>query len=188
MVPMDTRDPERLAEFLYGTFRNRVYGFCYDLCGHAADAEDLTQDVLLMACRDFYQFQGRSSLITWLCGIALHRWKNLKRRRRLETVALDDDLRHTAADPFVGEIDRMSLERALAMLPDGQREAFLLVKEEGLKYREAARILGVPQGTVQRWVHEASLRLRAALADELQEAPAAAPRTAPAREPLLEPA
>jgi RNA polymerase sigma-70 factor (ECF subfamily) len=57
----------------------------------------------------------------------------------------------------------MEIARALDLLTPRQRAAFVLVKVEGLKYREAAEALGVPQGTVQSDVHAATLRLRAAL-------------------------
>ena len=57
----------------------------------------------------------------------------------------------------------MTLETALAALPDSLREAFILVKAEGLTYREAAAALEIPQGTVQFRVHEASKRLQVLL-------------------------
>jgi len=61
--------------------------------------------------------------------------------------------------------DSLALSCALAALPPDLREAFLLVKAEGLKYREAAQVLEIPQGTVQFRVHQASRRLRVLLTE-----------------------
>jgi RNA polymerase sigma-70 factor (ECF subfamily) len=155
-------------EALYEQYGSRVYRFCFRLCGHVADAEDLAQEVFVAAYQGLERFEGRSTLATWLFRIALFRWKRLRSGHRPETVSLDEGLEvaATAPDPgFVG-VERLLLDQALAALPPDLHEAFLLVKVEGLKYREAAVVLGVPQGTVQYRVHEASVRLRAMLTDE----------------------
>jgi RNA polymerase sigma-70 factor, ECF subfamily len=155
-------------EALYDRYGNRVYRFCFRLCGHTADAEDLTQEVFVAAYQGLERFEGRSTLATWLLRIALFRWKRLYGRGQPETVPLDEGLEvaGTAPDPaFVG-VERLLLDQALATLSPDLHEAFLLVKVEGLKYREAAVVLGLPQGTVQSRVHDAMVRMRAVLADE----------------------
>jgi RNA polymerase sigma-70 factor, ECF subfamily len=165
---------------LYSEYGDRIYRFCYRLCGHIADAEDLTQEVFLAAYQGLSRFAGRSSVATWLYRIALYRWGRIHGARRPETVPLDEETvgAATAPDPASAELERLSLENALLTLPDGLRQAFLLVKAEGLKYREAAQVLGVPQGTVQSRVHEAVVRLRALLADDGGERSAASERRA----------
>ena len=62
--------------------------------------------------------------------------------------------------------DAASLTCALNALPPDLREAFLLVKAEGLTHREAAQILDAPLGTVQFRVHTAARRLRALLTED----------------------
>jgi RNA polymerase sigma-70 factor (ECF subfamily) len=165
---------------LYGEYGDRIYRFCYRLCGHTADAEDLTQEVFLAAYQGLDRFAGRSSVATWLSRIALYRWGRLHGTRRLETVPLEEEMVGAAAapDPASAGVQRLSLENALLSLPNGLREAFLLVKAEGLKYREAALVLGVPQGTVQSRVHDAVVRLRALLAEDGGEQSAASDRRA----------
>ena len=63
-------------------------------------------------------------------------------------------------------MDNVTLTCALAALPPDLCEAFLMVKAEGLKYREAAQVLNIPQGTVQFRVHQACRRLRILLTEE----------------------
>jgi RNA polymerase sigma-70 factor, ECF subfamily len=177
-MTMDGRDPMRQFpsgtsgsfEALYAEYGDRIYRFCYRLCGHTADAEDLTQEVFLAAYQSLPRFAGRSSVATWLYRIALYRWRRLHGARRPETVPLDEELAAVSPDPAGAGIERISLERALAVLPDALRDAFLLVKAEGLKYREAAAVLGIPQGTVQSRVHDAAVMLRALLAEHGEEA------------------
>jgi RNA polymerase sigma-70 factor, ECF subfamily len=156
-------------EALYGEYGDRIYRFCYRLCGHAADAEDLTQEVFLAAYQALPRFAGRSSVATWLYRIALYRWRRLHGARRPETVPLDDEVTVVSPDPSEAGLARLSLERALAALPDTLREPFLLVKAEGLKYREAAAVLSIPQGTVQSRVHDAAVMLRGLLAEDGEE-------------------
>lgn len=155
----------------YDRYGNRVYRFCYRLCGHAADAEDLAQKVFLAAFQGLDRFESRCSLATWLYRIALYRWRRLHGGHKPETLTLSDELEGavTAPDPASASLERLSLDRALASLAPALLEAFLLVRVEGLKYREAAAALGIPQGTVQSRVHDATARLREWLAEELEE-------------------
>jgi RNA polymerase sigma-70 factor (ECF subfamily) len=172
------RTPACSFEMLEKDYGDRIFRFCYRLCGHREDAEDLAQEALILAWKSLPQFQGRSSLATWLYRIALNRWR---RTRRPPPSDADFD-EATAADPTANRLLRLSLDRAMAELPETLRTAFVLVKAEGLKYREAAEVLDVPQGTVQSRVHEATLRLRALLSEELKpgerEERNAAPRLA----------
>lgn len=153
---------------LYARHGDRIYRYCFRLCGRATEAEDLTQDVFVAAWQGLGRFEGRSSPLTWLYRIALFRWNRVRRERGDETVAWADvpEPADAASDPARLTVPRLSLAAALEALPDDLRDAFLLVKSEGLKYREAAQALAVPQGTVQWRVSEASRRLRALLDEE----------------------
>jgi RNA polymerase sigma-70 factor, ECF subfamily len=155
-------------EEIYADCADRIYRYCYRLCGgNQAEAEDLVQETFLLAYRGLDGFKGRSSVVTWLYRIALHEW--LRRRGpALETVPGDEALDATAGerDPVAEQINRLWLESALARLPEVQRQAVILVKAEGLTHREAAVVLGVPQGTVQFRVHEALKRLREIMSED----------------------
>jgi RNA polymerase sigma-70 factor (ECF subfamily) len=172
-------EPEAF-DAIYAEFGDRIYRFCFRLCGRAADAEDMAQETFLAAYRGRERFEGRSSLATWLYRIALFRWRKLCAAQRPQ-IAAPDDAPAPAADPArIGQA-RLALHEALAALPDDLRESFLLVKAEGLKYREAAEALGVPQGTVQFRVHAATQRLRALLSADAEMQNAPPERTVPVR-------
>ena len=152
---------------LYAQHGDRIYRFCFRLCGRAADAEDLAQEVFVAAFQGWEKFAGRSSVPTWLYRIALYRWHRLRPQWRPDVVPWDDApaVADPRGDPARAGLQRLSLEDALARLPDDLHDAFILVKAEGLKYKEAALVLDAPQGTVQWRVSEAVGRLRVLLDD-----------------------
>ena len=161
MRPLDRAD----FSALYRQHGDRIYRFCFRLSGSRSDAEDLTQDVFLAAFAGRDRFQGRASVQTWLYRIALNCWRHSRRTPRPDTLPLED-LAQTGPGLEQSVTDAAALACALAALPPDLREAFLLVKAEGLKYREAAQVLGVPQGTVQWQVHQAARRLRVLLTED----------------------
>jgi RNA polymerase sigma-70 factor (ECF subfamily) len=130
-----------------------------------ADAEDLTQEVFLAAYSGRERFAGRSSITTWLLRIAVFRWRAGLRRRRVDTVPLVDG-DGASTDLGNGQIARIVLAHALEQLPVDQREAFVLVRVEGLTCREAADVLGIPEGTLKFRVQRAAARLQSVLTVE----------------------
>ena len=151
----------------YQQYGDRIYRFCYRLSGSVSDAEDLTQEVFLAAFQGENRFEGRSSVQTWLYRIALNCWRYSCRAPRLDATDLEG-VTQTGPGPEQAVTDRIALTCALAALLPDLREAFLLVKAEGLKYREAAQVLNIPLGTVQFRVHQASRRLRVLLTEETE--------------------
>ena len=158
-------DTDGFAEF-YRQHGDRIYRFCFRLSGRAADAEDLTQEVFLAAWQGRKRFAGRASVQTWLYRIALNCWRQSRRKPPLDMSVLEDDAAHGGPDLAQAVADSIALTCALSALPPDLRETFLLVRAEGLTYREAASVLNIPQGTVQWRVHEASKRLRGLLTEE----------------------
>jgi RNA polymerase sigma-70 factor (ECF subfamily) len=154
----------------------RIYAFLYRLAQDVHMAEDLTQDTFAMAWRSLDQFQGRSSLSTWLHKIALNVYRGHMRRNHLPVDSTDDVAEVSAPDPTPELIERLSAEElqdriqeAVGCLPQIYREAVILRCYQGLKYREVADLLGVPMGTVQNRVHIALEKLRAALREEVED-------------------
>lgn len=152
---------------IYAAYGDRIYRFCFRLCGNVSDAEDLTQEVFVAAFQGLERFEGRASLATWLYRIAIYKWRRLGSKRSHDT-KLNEEMQAGGFgfDPSSSVLDGIALDQALAELPNDLYEVFALVKSEGLTYREAADTLGIPQGTVQWRVHEAIARLRKRLASE----------------------
>ncbi len=134
--------------------RTDVYRFALKLVGRRADADDVTQTVLLEALRGIDRFQGASTLLTWMKGIAINVVRSTARRQRYH-VPLEDELAGTIAGPANTEssaADRIELSRVEATLramPAEFREAIVAVCLDGMRYDEAAHALGVPIGTIR---------------------------------------
>lgn len=168
---------------LYREYGTRIYRFCHRLCRNATCAEDLTQEVFLAAYQGAERFEGRSSLATWLYRIALYRWRNLRSTRQWDTIAWEDSPLPSAPDPAQSGMQRIALDNALASLSEPVREAFLLVKGEGFLCREAAEILGIPEGTLKYRVYTAVTQLQRLLQTEEDGVSEQPPLTAiPAKE------
>ena len=139
--------------------------------GNPTVAEDLTQETFLAAYNSLGSWRKEGQFGTWLCGIAFRLYANQRRRDAgCETQALDEecDLIESGPDPLLAFTRReaeQAIEVAIGALPPVCREVFVLVKVEGLSYREAAQWLSVPLGTVQSRLWRAVRTLQVALSE-----------------------
>lgn len=119
-------------------------------------AEDVTQEAFVRCFRrlDTYNFEGRFT--TWLVQIARNAGVDaIRRRQRHDRVAL----LAPPPSPPSDAVSLVELDAALATLPARLRDALVLVEVVGLRYREAADVLRVPEGTVKSRVAKARVRL-----------------------------
>jgi RNA polymerase sigma-70 factor, ECF subfamily len=157
-------------EELYRLHAARLYNLAYRMTGGGAEAEDLLQEIFLQAHRKLDSFRGQSSLGTWLYRLGMNLCVDHLRSRQTKSAGMTESLdasphEVSAARHSVGALNptRLDLERAIAQLPPGCREAFLLHDVEGFEHREIAEILGIAEGTSKSQVHKARLKLRAFL-------------------------
>jgi len=131
----------------------RLRRFARGLTRDAADADDLCQQTVERALRSRAQWQAGTRLDAWIYRIMRNQWidEARARTRRAQTFVDADQgagvgtAGHQDAENVV---ELGNVGRALGRLPDEQREAVMLVLVEGFGYREAAEIIGVPQGTL----------------------------------------
>ncbi len=165
-------------EELFRRYRQPAYRVAYRLLGHEADALDAVQEGFVKALTHLAGFQGRSTFKTWLMRVVsnaaldLGRQRGRRESRHLDTTAASngDGQPALADDPAQGleRADlRRQLDRALAALPEAQRQTFVLHAEAGLSYREVADTLGISIGTVMSRLFYARQRLRAYLGPRL---------------------
>jgi RNA polymerase sigma-70 factor (ECF subfamily) len=152
------------------------------MLGNDADAEDVTQDVLLQVVRKLGTFRGRSELTTWLHRVTVnaalaHRRKESRRRECQPAAPLDA----LAAAPRPGAAaeapDRRALDRELRGLleraiaaPEVYRDVYVLADVEDLPNAEIAALLGLRVPAVKSRLHRARLLMREALAPHVQGA------------------
>lgn len=146
-----------------------MYAVCMRMCGSRQEAERLTQDVFVRAWTRLPTFRGDSEFSSWLhritVNIVLEDGRATRRRvQRVESVE-DPAALERPGQSGVDADARMDLERAIALLPPGARQALVLHDIEGYKHAEIAKLLGVAVGTVKAQLHRARKLLRARIGD-----------------------
>jgi RNA polymerase sigma-70 factor, ECF subfamily len=150
---------------LYERYVGRVYAICLRMCANGAEAERLTQDVFVRVWRRLRTFRGDSAFSSWLhrlaVNVVLEDARSTHRRvLRVQNVEDPGALESSASARLYDDDMRMDLERALADLPLGARQAVVLHDIEGYKHEEIAKQLGIAVGTVKAQLHRARRLLR----------------------------
>lgn len=131
----------------------RLRRFARALAGQPADADDIVQIAVERALTRLDQFQPGTRLDAWLLAIVRNAWiDEVRSRQRRAQVFAEAELGERVG---VGgeasahaKLEANEVRKAMQSLPEEQREAVALVCVEGLAYREAAQLLGVPIGTL----------------------------------------
>lgn len=162
-------------EALYRQHATRLYNLASRMTGAKGEADDLLQDIFLLAYRKLASFRGESSLGTWLYRLAMNHCLDVLRNRQTRMGQQTDSLDAPEAAPVASRVpvlsavSRIDLERAIAALPPACRAAFLLHDVEGFGHQEVGVMLGVSEGTSKSQVHKARMRIRGYLADGLKK-------------------
>lgn len=157
-------------ERLYRDHAGRLYNLLFRMAGSRDEAEDLLQEVFLLAHRKVGSYRGESSLGTWLYRLAVNHCLDFLRGRQARmaksTDSIDDEggSEPAALLPSIPTtITHIDLERAIGRLPEGCRTAFILHDVEGFEHNEVATLLGISEGTSKSQVHKARMKLRGML-------------------------
>ncbi|MHC4887032.1 MAG: RNA polymerase sigma factor [Planctomycetota bacterium] len=153
-----------------------VYSFFFRLCGNAAEAEDLAQEVFIKLVRGASRYEKTAKFSTFLFRVARNCWLDhiRKQGRRTRTVSIDavrseegqslqERLDSGSASPLAvleGRERLAVIQEVIDELSEDHRLVFVLAVEQELKYAEIAEVLDVPEGTVKSRMHTAVLRLR----------------------------
>ena len=135
--------------------------FAASLSGSMQLADDLVQDTLLKAWGNSDKFEPGTSLRAWLFTILRNTYYSLYRKRGREV----QDSEGTYAERMAthgnqeSHLDLADFRKALAKLPEEQREVLIMVGATGLSYEETAEICGVAIGTIKSRVNRARTKL-----------------------------
>jgi len=149
----------------------RLRRFALSLTGSASDADDLVQDAVERALRNLHRWQEGTRLDSWMFRLTQNLWidtvraRGVRKAQSIETA----EIGHLAVDGVRETETRLTFadtNAALARLPEEQRAAVALVLVDGMSYRDAADVLGVPIGTLTSRLYRARAALAAALAGE----------------------
>jgi len=156
---------EHAFRALYDETVGRVHALLLRLTSNRMLAEDLTQESNLRAWRGLPKFRGDASFQTWIHRIAVRVSIEAHRRRKSRELREVDwpDEAESVGSVRPPSLARISLERAIATLPDGAREVFVLYEIEGFRHAEIAEMIGVATPTVRSQLHRAKTLLRKAI-------------------------
>jgi RNA polymerase sigma-70 factor (ECF subfamily) len=155
---------------------DRLLAVALRLVGDHADAEDVVQETLLRAWRGIGRFRGGSDVFTWLYRITVNEANRSREKgaRRPATTQLADEQMQLSGPPGDRPAHRaeyqevrVALEDALLALPLPHRTAIVLRDIEGFSTRDAANLVGVGEAAFKSRLHQARLKVRAALGDEV---------------------
>jgi len=154
-------------EELVRRYRNEVFAFSHYFVRDREEAWDLSQEVFVKAYKSLRRFRGDAAFKTWLMRITANRCKDHLKKRRLETIPLDEAI-HTGHpsegdDPASGaqaaELGK-AIDAAVAGLPPKHQLAFVLREYQGLSYQEMAEVMDCNVGTVMSRLHHARKKLQ----------------------------
>jgi len=170
-------------ELVFREYAPRIYHIARRMLGNDADAEDVTQDVLVQVIRKLDTFRGDSQLTTWLHRVTVnaalaYRQKRANRQKR-ETHDADTDALEVSDgpvarwnvgpdEPVLAAEQTAVIEEAIGHLPGPFRDVYVLADVEGLPNQEIADLLGLSVPAVKSRLHRARLRMRDALAPHFE--------------------
>ncbi len=150
---------------LYEQYRRRLFRYFVKLLRNAAQADELSNEVLLDVWRGARNYQGRSSPSTWIFGIAHH--KAVDQLRKTTEQAGAEELIASIEDPAPGPIQELQADELtrvikdrISMLSSEHREVLALTYYQGFSVEETADILACPVNTVKTRMFYARQRLK----------------------------
>ena len=159
-------------EFIYRSYCEFVHRICLRMLRDPVEAEDAAQDVFVCVFRKINTFRGESAFSSWLYRLTTnsvlmrfrknkHTWIPLEERREDDSASYSEigavDLN------LSGTLDRIDLQSAIEVLPNGYKTAFLLHDIQGYDHREIAEMFGYSTGNSKSQLHKARVRLRSLL-------------------------
>jgi RNA polymerase sigma-70 factor (ECF subfamily) len=167
-------------EQIYRLHSRRVYALCLRMVSNPAEAEDLTQEAFLQLFRKIATFRGESAFSTWLHRLAVNVVLMKLRKKKLTETSLEEtnDPEEESSGPrkeygaedllLTGSIDRVHLERAIAELPPGYKQVFVLHDIQGYEHNEIADLMNCSIGNSKSQLHKARMRLRELLQETVR--------------------
>lgn len=158
-------------ETLFTGYGERVFRYAHRLIHDVSKAEEVTNDVMIEVWKNAKKFEGRSKVSTWILGITRHLALNAVRRKKLDTVDIDDapeivdESESAEQGAIAGEREdlKRTLRRALAELSADHRDVVELTFFHGCSYQEIAEIVGCPENTVKTRMYHARKQLQGIL-------------------------
>ena len=155
------------------TYSERLYWHVRRMVNSHEDADDLLQEIFLKIWTALPSFRGEAQLFTWVYRIATNETLNWLRREKvraaLRFTSIDAEMeRRIDSDPFFdGDAADRALSKAVAKLPEKQRQVFILRYYDEMPYEQMSEVLGTSVGALKASYHLAQEKVRASVGREI---------------------
>lgn len=168
---------DRAFESLFLRYRHQIFSLAYRICGTSVEAEDMCQEIFLLAYRKAHTFKGDARFSTWLYRIGVNRCKDhLRKRGRsremltrdeesgrgIEELAAAASLKDNPDEPqskLLAAETQDAIQEAIVDLPANLRLPLVMHDIQGMRYREIAGVLEIPVGTVKSRIFRGRAKL-----------------------------
>lgn len=160
---------ERLFNEIVKEYSERVYWHVRRFVNNHEDADDLVQEIFLKIWTALPSFRGEAQLFTWVYRIATNETLNWLRREKVRSAlrfsSIDAEMeRRIDSDPFFdGDAADRALSKAVAKLPEKQRQVFILRYYDEMLYEQMSEVLDTSVGALKASFHIAQEKVRASL-------------------------
>ena len=173
-------DPEAFEQ-LITPLEQLIWRICWHYTGNRESAEDCGQETMIRIWRSLDSYRGDCALESWAYRIAANCCMDYLRKKKRDKSVSMEPMREQGFDPadpslgteeqVVAADEQKRLREAIAQLPEDQREALILTQLEKVPYEEAAKLLGVSEGTIKSRVNRAKARLKEILSEGRELSP-----------------
>lgn len=148
---------ERLLALHYQT----IYKIAFQWCGNQTDAQDITQNACIKLARAINSFRGDSKFTSWLYQLVINTAKDWQRQQKAisQKHTYDSEADVAIQSDIDAPVYTQQVMLKIHHLPQGEKEALLLVASAGLSHREAATVIGCQESTISWRIHEARKKL-----------------------------
>ncbi len=159
---------QRAFHQLVANYDARIMALALQLLKNKEDAEDIYQEVFIKAWKNLSSFEFKSDFYTWLYRITTNTcfsYRSGRQRYHLENISLEEGY-HDVCSEESGERNeqQQQIVEAVDTLPAKQKTVFVMRYYQGHKIKDIATLLGCTTGTIKRYLHRATLKLKKDLA------------------------
>lgn len=156
-------------------YKRRIFNIAYQFVGRVDEAEDLSQEIFLKIFRSLHKFNMQACFAYWLLKVSKNYCIDYYRKRQKERAAIVQKMEYHRAvmpkeDSPVWKLEEKEkatvLKRAFKGLPKSSRICVIMRDMQGYTYREIAKILKIPEGTVKSRINRGRKLLAQLLSEE----------------------
>ena len=160
LIALARKGNSKAFEDLVNKHYKTMFKMAYKWCRNEKDAEDITQEACIKLARGIDSFKGGSAFTSWLYRLVINTAKDWYKKNNRHKSTEDIEAASVESKSEDALYTKQVLD-AVHDLPDGEKEALLLVHSEGLTHKEAGKVLNCKESTISWRIREARKKLNA---------------------------